>query len=67
MIMCDRCNEWFHFKCMNIPPEEIPAYTNDEKQFFCGQKNCVDKNRNKKKTKKIPDSTKSNLVATNGQ
>lgn len=49
MIMCDRCSQWFHFKCMGITPEEIPLYTVEEKPFFCPS--CTEKNRKSNKKK----------------
>ena len=28
MIQCDGCKEWYHFKCINVSPDDIPEETN---------------------------------------
>ena len=33
MICCDRCEEWYHFHCVGIKPEQIAEY--DNKPFYC--------------------------------
>lgn len=31
MICCDQCNNWFHFDCLGLLPEDVP----EEDSFFC--------------------------------
>lgn len=41
MICCDRCEEWYHFNCVGIKPEEIMDY--DHKPYYCSySKKCME-------------------------
>ena len=48
MIMCDKCQNWFHFKCIGLDENSNPN------EFFCQA--CTETNKenntNNKKTKK---------------
>lgn len=56
MICCDKCEEWYHFHCVGIKPNQIIEY--DSKPYFCAySKKCIDF-QNKKKLKKAPGQSK---------
>jgi len=50
MICCDRCEEWYHYKCLGLSQEEFESLTTTEQPFFCKQKECLSK---EKKLKQI--------------
>lgn len=60
MICCDRCEEWYHFKCVGIKPDEIMDY--DSKNYYCKySKKCQEfykKNASKKSQLKDTDEKK---------
>lgn len=57
MICCDRCEEWYHFHCVGIKPEQIAEY--DNKPFYCQySKTCMElqkKNKQSKATEKAEE------------
>ncbi len=36
MIQCDKCDEWYHYKCVNLTPKMVKAIGDDE--WIC--RNC---------------------------
>ena len=60
MICCDICEEWYHFQCVGIKPEEITDY--DNKPYYCKySKKCIEtqkKNQIKKAQAKENDDKK---------
>ena len=43
MVCCDKCETWFHIKCLNIPDEQFNKIK--ETEWFCP--NCSKKDDNK--------------------
>ena len=35
MIMCDKCNRWYHTKCLSFTNEQFQKYTGKGKEWFC--------------------------------
>ena len=39
-ILCDRCDKWFHIKCIDMDLVTYVALSSSQGQWFCGGNNC---------------------------
>jgi len=47
MIMCDKCREWYHTKCLSFTNEQFQKYNGKGKTWYCPKCNKMDIDDNK--------------------